>query len=174
MDNVYLVLPSKEHEQSYINMMTEWENTGEHIYPGAIRSNGMNYSDWLNKVKSYTHKETCPSHLVPSDTYFLINDNGKILGAISIRYYLNENLLSTGGHIGYGIRPTERRKGYAKAMLKMALEKCIQLDIKKALITCDKTNIASAKTILANGGILENEVVEDNGNVVQRYCKIFR
>ena len=78
-------------------------------------------------------------------------------------------MLSTGGHIGYGIRPTERRKGYAKAMLKMALEKCIQVDIKKVLITCDKTNIASAETILANGGMLENEVVEDNGNVVQRY-----
>src|SRR5690606_28706890 len=106
---------------------------------------------------------------VPSDTYFLINYNGKILGAISIRHYLNENLFSIGGHISYGIRPTERRKGHAKAMLKMALEKCIQLDIKKVIITCDKTNIASAKTILANGGILENEVVEDDGNVVQRY-----
>ncbi len=93
-------------------------NIGEHIYPGAIRSNGLNYSDWLNKVKSYTHKETCPSHKVPSDTYFLINYNGKILGAISIRYYLNENLFSIGGHISYGIRPTERRKGHAKAMLK--------------------------------------------------------
>ena len=169
MDNVYLILPSEDHEQSYINMMVEWEKTGEYIYPGAIRSNGMNYSQWLTKVKSYTDKETCPSHLVPSDTYFLINDYGKIFGAISIRHYLNENLLSTGGHIGYGIRPTERRKGYAKTMLKMALERCIKLNIRRVLITCDKINIASAKTILANGGILENEVVEDDGNVVQRY-----
>jgi len=169
MDNVYLVLPSIEHEQSYTNMMIEWENAGEHIYPGAIRRKGMNYSDWLNLVKSYNHKETCPSHLVPSDTYFLINDKGKIIGAISIRHYLNENLLNTGGHIGYGIRPSERKKGYAKTMLKMALEKCIELGMKRILITCDKTNIGSAKTILVNGGILENEVVEDDGNVVQRY-----
>ena len=99
----------------------------------------------------------------------MVNDKGKIIGAISIRHYLNGNLLNTGGHIGYGIRPSERKKGYAKTMLKMALEKCIELDMKRILITCDKTNIGSAKTILANGGTLENQVAEDDGNVVQSY-----
>lgn len=83
--------------------------------------------------------------------------------------HLNEQLLRLSGHIGYGIRPTERRKGYAAAMLKLALEKCRDMEIKQVLITCDKDNIASAKTIIANKEVLENELVEDNVNIVQRY-----
>lgn len=165
----YLVVPSMDHEQAYKEMMLEWEQTKEHIYPGAIRSNGMCYSDWLDNLEIYRSKETCLYNFVPSDTFFILNGNGKILGAISIRHYLSEQLFKFGGHIGYGIRPSERKKGYAKLMLKMALEKCIDKDIKRVLITCDKDNIASAKTIMANGGIFENELIEDDGNIVQRY-----
>jgi predicted acetyltransferase len=84
----------------------------------------------------------------------------------SIRHFLNEQLLRLSGHIGYEIRPTERRKGYATVMLKIALEKCRDIGIKQVLITCDKNNSASAKTIIANEGVLENELVEDNGNIV--------
>lgn len=169
MDKVYLVVPSKEHEKAYLDMMSEWEEVGESIYPGSIRRKGMDYHEWLAYTESFTSKETCPPEYVTSDTYFLIKDDSRILGAINIRHYLNKNLLSTGGHIGYGIRPTERRKGYAKLMLKMALEKIEEIGIDEVLITCNKDNVASAKTIMANGGILENEVVEDNGNIVQRY-----
>ncbi len=99
----------------------------------------------------------------------MVNENKKLLGAISIRHYLNEQLLRLSGHIGYGIRPTERRKGYATAMLKLALEKCKDMGIKQVLITCDKNNIASAKTIISNNGILENELIEEDGNIIQRY-----
>lgn len=169
LDRVYLVLPSEEHEAAYINMMNEWINVGGRIYPGVIKRREMDYITWLNYIKSCRNKDTCPSGYVSSDTYFLINSDEKILGAISIRHYLNDDLLSTGGHIGYGIRPAERKKGYAKMMLKMALEKCKEIGIKRVLVTCDKDNIASARTILANGGILENEVIEEDGNIVQRY-----
>lgn len=169
LEKVYLVIPSKEHKDAYIEMMIEWEDTKEHIYPGAIRRRGTDYSNWLEMLESYSKNETCPSHLVPSDTYFLVNEYNKLLGAISIRHYLNDQLLQLSGHIGYGIRPAERRKGYATVMLKMALEKCIDMGIKQVLITCDKSNIASAKTIIANEGVLANELVEDNGNIVQRY-----
>lgn len=158
-----------EHKDAYIDMMVEWEEIKEHIYPGAIRRRGTAYSNWLQMLESYSKKETCPSHLVPSDTFFLVNEYNKLLGAISIRHYLNDQLLQLSGHIGYGIRPSERRKGYATVMLKMALEKCIDMGIKQVLITCDKSNMASAKTIIANEGVLANELVEDNGNIVQRY-----
>ncbi len=143
--------------------MIEWEKTKEHIHPGAINSKGMDYSNWLKSLELYKTKG------VPSDTFFLVNEYNKILGAISIRHYLNEQLLKTGGHIGYGIRPTERRKGYATVMLRMALEKCREMNITRVLITCDKDNIASAKTIIANGGIFENELSEDDETIVQRY-----
>lgn len=166
---VYLVIPSLEHKDAYSEVIAEWIEAEEHIYPGAIRPRGTDYRSLLELLESYRNGETCPSNLVPSDTFFLANEYNKILGAISIRHYLNEQLLKFGGHIGYGIRPSERRKGYATVMLKMALEKCRKIGINHILITCDKDNIASAKTIIANKGILENELVEDNGNIVQRY-----
>lgn len=166
--------PSMEHKDAYIEMMIEWEETNEHIYPGAIRRREADYNDWLQTLESYRKRETCPSHFSPSDTFFLVNEDNRLLGAISIRHYLNEQLLRLGGHIGYGIRPTKRRKGYATAMLKLALEKCNDMGRKQILITCDKDNIGSAKTIIANDGVLENELVEDNGNIVQRYWIIMK
>ncbi|WP_243108064.1 GNAT family N-acetyltransferase [Clostridium sp. JN-9] len=169
MEKIYLAVPSLEHKYAYMDMMAEWEETKEHIYPGAIRRGETDYSKWLKLLETYRKRETCPSHLVPSDTFFLINENKKLLGAISIRHYLSEQLLRLSGHIGYGIRPTERRKGYATAMLKLALEKCKDMGMKQVLITCDKNNIASAKTIISNNGILENELIEEDGNIIQRY-----
>jgi len=109
-----------------------------------------------------------PNTNVPASTYFVFV-NGKIVGNIQIRHSLNESLLQNGGHIGYGVRPSERRKGYATKTLALALEKCRALGIDKVLVTCNKDNIASAKTILKNGGVLENEFTEENGNIVQRY-----
>ncbi len=94
----------------------------------------------------------------------------RILGMIDIRHYLNEYLKNYGGHIGYSIRPTERRKGYAKEMLKMALSKCRELNIYRVLITCIERNIGSEKTILANGGVYEDTVFEPKS---ERYLKRF-
>lgn len=101
-------------------------------------------------------------------TYFLVSENKTIIGAINIRHALNDYLFQFGGHIGYGIRPTERRKGYAALMLSMALPIASQLGIAKVLITCNKTNTGSAKTIRHNGGVLENEVF-DGKEITQRY-----
>ncbi len=74
----------------------------------------------------------------------------------------------TGGHIGDGIRPSERRKGYATAMIALALEECKKLGIERVLMCCDKDNIGLAKSIIRNGGFLENEV-EVDGHLEQRY-----
>ena len=87
---------------------------------------------------------------------------------MNIRHFLNEQLLMNGGHIGDGIRPSERRKGYATEMIALALEKCRELNIRKVLMVCDKENIGSAKSIIKNGGVLENEVII-NGVTDQRY-----
>lgn len=167
LEKIYLLSPSIEHKNAYIEMMLEWEKTNENINPSVIKQE-IDYDEWIDVLETYKKSETCPPELVPSSTYFLVNDDNKLLGAINIRHYLNKQLLQFGGHIGYGIRPTERKKGYATIMLKLALEKCKEIGLKQVLITCDKDNIGSAKTIIANNGILENEVVIE-GKIIQRY-----
>lgn len=77
-------------------------------------------------------------------------------------------MLFNGGHIGDGVRPSERRKGIATKMISLALEECRKLGIPKVLMVCDKDNIGSAKSIINNGGVLENEIMCD-GVIVQRY-----
>ena len=81
---------------------------------------------------------------------------------------MNEALLLNGGHIGDGIRPSERRKGIATKMISLALDECRKLGIQKVLMVCDKDNVGSAKSIRNNGGVLENEIIVD-GVVEQRY-----
>ena len=102
--------------------------------------------------------------------FFLYDEErDRFLGAVNIRHYLNDELLQSGGHIGDGIRPSERRKGYGTKMVGLALLECKKLGIKKVLMTCDKDNIASAGTIIKNGGVLENEFLNEDGEIEQRY-----
>lgn len=105
---------------------------------------------------------------VNSSTFWLIRDMSRVVGAVNVRHRLNKYLAEIGGHIGYGIRPSERRKGYATEILKQALIKGRELGISEALVTCDKDNIGSAKTILKNGGVLDSETIV-NGIEIQRY-----
>lgn len=83
---------------------------------------------------------------------------------IDIRHYLNEYLTQVGGNIGYSVRKTERNKGYAKQMLKLALGKCRDLKMKKVLITCDEDNIASEKVILSANAKFEDIRSADGEN----------
>ena len=91
-----------------------------------------------------------------------------LVGAVDIRHSLNEALLLDGGHIGDGVRPSERRKGYATEMIALALDECRKLGIEKVLMVCNKENTGSAKSIRNNGGVLENEINVE-GETVQRY-----
>ena len=102
-------------------------------------------------------EDTVPKGLVPSTTYLAIREiDNYIVGMVDIRHYLNEFLTQVGGNIGYDVRKSERNKGYAKQMLKFALEKCKELKIKKVLITCDEDNIASEKVILSANAKFED------------------
>ena len=136
------------------------------IIPQSIRKSDYHQID--DYIKSLEIKEDKGKY-VPDSTYFCLDTNRDIfVGAINIRHYLNENLLFSGGHIGDGIHPSERNNGLGTQMIALALQECQKLGIKKVLMCCDKENIASARTIIKNGGILENEVL-DNGVWIQRY-----
>ncbi|NFI07416.1 GNAT family N-acetyltransferase [Clostridium botulinum] len=104
-----------------------------------------------------SREETVMYGLVPSSTYLAIRlVYNKLINMIDIRHKLNKYLFEFGGHIGYSIRKSERRKRSAKEILNLALEKSKDMNMGKVLITCSKENIASAKTIIYNCGVLEN------------------
>jgi len=129
-----------------------------------------NFDKWLEKIKKDMSRESIEEGRVPATLFLGVRkSDNKVIGTIQIRHYLNEALLKNGGHIGDGVRPSERRKGYATEMIRLALEECKKLGIKKVLMVCSKNNIGSMKSIKNNGGILENEITDRNGNIEQRY-----
>lgn len=147
-------------------MMEEWYASGEQIVPYAIRR--QDYRDFDSYMENLEVKDDAKG-LVPDSTFFCLEEEGdRFVGAVNIRHYLNESLLLNGGHIGDGVRPSQRRRGIATGMIALALEECKKMGIDCVLMVCDKENIASAKSIRRNGGILENEV-NVNGVTEQRY-----
>lgn len=169
--NIELVKLTHEYKDQLFDMLEEWKNdiieNHTNISPWRIWAN--DFHDFDDYVKSINATEELNNDWVPDTTLFCLDRDWNIfVGAVSIRHYLNDKLLKTGGHIGDGIRPGERRKGYATAMIALALEECKKLGITRVLMCCDKNNIGSAKSIIKNGGVLENEIEED-GHIEQRY-----
>ena len=107
---------------------------------------------------------------VPSHTYIGVRESdNRVIGVIDLRHHINNPILGTwGGHTGYSVRPSERGKGYAKEMLRLNIQNAKALGISKLLITCNENNVASEKTILANGGVYENTIDVD-GRMIKRY-----
>ena len=161
-----LVKASPEYKKQITEMLDEWYDYGEKIIPYAIRR--LDYHDFEYYYRNLEVTDTREG-LVPDSTFFCLDVERDIMvGAVNIRHYLNEALLLNGGHIGDGVRPSERQKGVATKMIGLALQECKRLGINKVLMVCDKSNVGSAKSILNNGGVLENEVVVD-GVIEQRY-----
>lgn len=157
MEKIILVKPNL----SYADEITKYKEESLKESPIINGSAGLNrfssIEDWLKELNKRSCEDTVPEGLVPSSTYLGVREKDNyIVGMIDIRHYLNEYLTQVGGNIGYSVRKTERNKGYAKQMLKLALEKCKELKMKKVLITCDEDNIASEKVILSANAKFED------------------
>ena len=161
-----LIKLDEQYKPQLTDMMDEWTATGETIIPYAIRK--CDYHDFPSYLASLEVTQPADG-LVPDSTYFCLDTERSIfVGAVNIRHYLSEGLLLSGGHIGDGIRPSERGKGLGTRMIALALDKCRELGIGRVLMCCDPDNFASPRTIEKHGGVLEN-VVDDGGAPVKRY-----
>jgi predicted acetyltransferase len=167
--NLQLLKPTAQLKEEYLSFYNEWKESGETMVPWVITKDPTDFEAMLQFLRNNESGEDIPEGWVKDSTYWLVNEDKRVLGAVNIRHALTKPLLERGGHVGYGIRPSERQKGYATKLLSLSLEVVKTLGIQKALVTCDATNIGSLKTILNNGGVPDKDYIEEDGNVVKRF-----
>ncbi|WP_409328102.1 GNAT family N-acetyltransferase [Staphylococcus pseudoxylosus] len=153
-----------EDKQAFLNYWDDWKHTDK-IVPFSTRFN--RYLNFEEMLSDWQYQESNEDWMKNS-TYFYIEDN-VIIGAANIRHELTEGFLKRGGHIGYGVAPSFRRKGYATKILLESLKICQKLGIQRVLVTCDEDNIGSAKVIQNAGGIEGTPYIEDNSKRIRRF-----
>ena len=153
MEHLKLEVPSIERKEEAIDYIQEHWNYHSHVNgSGSLHKYVDRYEEWLQKLES-DYAQLPSESKVPARTYFLVREeDNKIVGMINIRLALNDKLKKSGGHIGYGIRPTERNKGYNKINLYLGLKICQQYGLEEVLLDADIENVASWKTMEALGG----------------------
>lgn len=166
MEKLRLVRPEKKHEKQAKAYIEEFRTYGSNIHGvGGLTRYFNDYDGWLKHLEEMRNLEP-NDKLVPGETFFLVKRNSDgteyLVGMIDVRFVLNESLWAYGGNIGYSIRPSERRKGYNKVNLYLALKVCQNHGIEVALLDCDKNNVGSAKTMRALGGRLLRECSHRN------------
>ena len=164
-DELMLIIPSKEIKEEILQYKEEHFKSGDMQVHG---SGGLAYYEdfdsWLEHINSIRK----PENDIQTSTFFSRRaSDGKLIGCIKIHHTLNDDL-KNGGHIAYGIRPSERRKGYATKQLKLILNFAKQSGLQQVIVACDKDNVASARTAMSCGGILQKEFTED-GVINQHY-----
>ncbi len=172
MEEIRLVKPTADYADEIMALRQEiMEIDGPDAFDGCSGLGKCETAEeWLTLLASRERQEDCPPGGVPSNAYLAVRGTDeRIVGIIDLRHHIDHPILGLwGGHIGYSVRPAERRKGYAKEMLRLNLENCRVRGLEKVMVTCSRGNIASEKTILANGGIFEREV-EVEGETIKRY-----
>lgn len=170
MKSVKLTKPNLKYRESYFHYIQELGD--EERYPFPLDFDHSNFSAMLKKIDDFEQGKNLPDGYVASSTYWLIQGD-ELVGVANLRHELNESLKKAGGHIGLGIRPSYRGQGLSIQLLNLTLQKAKQKNINPVQIHCYKENTASARMIMACGGVLDSEVM-DSGTVVQRYSKTFK
>ena len=125
---------------------------GEKIWEGTLPKSGESGEDFVKRILK---AEIAPEPPFVPDTIYWATKQDQVVGKVALRHFLNENLKQFGGHIGYEVRPSQRRQGIATEMLRLLLQTPKAKEIGRLLLTCAPTNLPSIKTIEANGGLFE-------------------
>lgn len=149
--NLYLREIEKDDKREIEKLALEFQEANdEYPFEGVSDLKKVinnSFEEYFNGLEINKHIDEIHPTYANQTTYVLADDSNHIYGLINLRHELKGKLMEVGGHIGYGIRPSERKKGYATLQLKLILDKLKELNINQALITCRENNIASKKTM---------------------------
>jgi predicted acetyltransferase len=161
-----LIEPAEELAAAFRTMAEEYQAAGDDRYRLALED----FDAYFRSLVKYAGGVNLPPGRVPSSTFWLVSGGGRIIGRSSLRHHLTTELAREGGHIGYDIRPSERRKGYGTLILKLTLQRAGEKGLSRVFITCDAENVGSAKVIEKNGGGLHGqEVSRRTGKLISQY-----
>jgi predicted acetyltransferase len=170
VDTIELVPPTAALRESYCSLVSEVIAAGEAFVPFVLEFEHDDFAAFLHRLDNCARGIALPEGFVAHSTYWLISDRATVVGVSNIRHSLTDALRREGGNIGYGIRPSARRRGFGTTILQKSLNRAAQLGLTRVLVTCGKENIGSAKAIIRNGGVLESEeYLPARGEIVQRY-----
>lgn len=171
MEDMILVKPDMFMAEEIMDYKREFIEAGSSMDGTGTLRRCETAQQWIDSNRLFENPETVPAHWVQATQYvYLRKSDRRIVGMIQLRHELNEYLKNYGGHIGYSVRPSERRRGYAGNMLAEFLPVCRRMGLGRVLVTCMTGNVASRRTIIKNGGVYENTVFdpEDRSNM-ERY-----
>ncbi|MCY3833678.1 MAG: GNAT family N-acetyltransferase [Chloroflexi bacterium] len=162
----FLTRPQARYKDSFIEAVCEHirEKRAVVWHPEILRTR---FQEYLRVIEQM---ETDPlAGYVPATRFWLVGASDCFIGDVDLRHYLNESLRRFGGHIGYNVRPSLRRRGYGTLICRLGIEEARKRGIGDILITCDDDNIGSAKIIEANGGVLRDRIDNGRGVLTRRY-----
>lgn len=170
-EDMMLIEPTIEYAEAYRDYRAEFLAAGSSLDGTGPLRRIEDPILWLRAIECCKHPETVPEGLVQATQFIYVRKSDrKIVGMLQVRHYFNEYLEKYAGHIGYSVRPSERRKGYAKRMLRESLPFCREIGLTRVLISCLTDNEGSRRTILDNGGVYESTVTDPgSGRTLERY-----
>jgi predicted acetyltransferase len=164
--NIYLIEPTSRLRDDFYSLAEELSAEGNQQYKDAIRD----FEKFLQFCADETAGRNLAPDRVPQSTFWLVEDDQRILGCSRLRHRLNAFLEDFGGHIGYEIRPSVRRQGYGTHIFRLTLDKARDLGLRQVLVTADSSNIGSWRIIEKNGGVLDSEAVSPHtGQLLRKY-----